>query len=66
MRSTIFDEIGGEPAVTAVVDAFYERLVADPDLMSYFDGRDMRRSRPTSGPWSPSPWAGRRRSTPAA
>ena len=43
MRDTIYDEIGGAPAVTAVVDAFYERLVADPDLMSYFDGRDMRR-----------------------
>lgn len=43
MHSTIYDEIGGEPALTAVVDAFYERLVADPDLMSYFDGRDMRR-----------------------
>src|SRR5215210_3068273 len=43
MRSTIYDEIGGEPAVTAVVDAFYERLIADPDLMPYFDGRDMAR-----------------------
>ncbi len=43
MRSTIYDEIGGEPVVTAVVDAFYERLITDPDLMSYFDGRDMRR-----------------------
>lgn len=43
MRSTIYDEIGGAPAVTAVVDAFYERLVADPALMSYFDGRDMAR-----------------------
>jgi hemoglobin len=43
MRSTIYDEIGGAPAVTAVVDAFYERLVADPDLMPYFAGRDMAR-----------------------
>ena len=43
MRSTIYDEIGGAPAVTAVVDAFYERLIADPDLMTYFDGRDMAR-----------------------
>jgi hemoglobin len=45
MRRTIFDEIGGEPAVTVVVDAFCERLVADPDLMAYFDGRDMTRLR---------------------
>ena len=43
MRSTIYDEIGGTPAVNAVVDAFYERLVADADLMAYFDGRDMAR-----------------------
>ena len=43
MRRTIYDEIGGEPAVAAIVDAFYERLLADPDLMPYFDGRDMRR-----------------------
>ena len=45
MRSTIYDEIGGEPVVAAVVDAFYDRLVADPDLMSYFDGRDLQRLR---------------------
>ncbi len=43
MRTTIYDEIGGAPAVTVVVDAFYERLVADPDLTSYFAGRDMAR-----------------------
>ena len=43
MRRTIYDEIGGEPAVTAIVDALYERLIADPDLMSYFDGRDIGR-----------------------
>ena len=43
MRATIYDEIGGEPAVTAVVDACYERLIADPDLRSYFDGRGIKR-----------------------
>jgi hemoglobin len=43
MRSTIYDEIGGAPAVTAVVDAFYERLVADDDLSAYFAGKDMAR-----------------------
>ena len=41
MRRTIYDEIGGAPAVEAVVDALYERLIADPGLMAYFDGRDM-------------------------
>ena len=43
MRTTIYDEIGGAPAVEAVVEAFYQRLLADPDLMSYFEGRDMAR-----------------------
>ena len=41
MRGSIYDEIGGAPAVTAVVDGLYERLIADPDLMTYFDRRDM-------------------------
>ena len=43
VRRTIYDEIGGAPAVDAVVDALYERLIADPDLMAYFDGRDVAR-----------------------
>ncbi len=43
MKTTIYDEIGGEPALTAVVDGLYERLLADGDLMSYFEGRDMDR-----------------------
>ena len=43
MKRTIYDEIGGAPAVDAVVEAFYQRLVADPGLMSYFEGRDMDR-----------------------
>ena len=43
MRNTIYDEIGGASAVDAVVDAFYQRLLADPDLLSYFEGRDMTR-----------------------
>ncbi len=43
MGSTIYDEIGGEPTVTTVVDRLYERLLADPDLMPYFAGRDLAR-----------------------
>jgi hemoglobin len=40
---SIFDEIGGPPAVTAAVDDFYRRVMADPSLTPYFDGVDMRR-----------------------
>ncbi|HEX2046311.1 MAG TPA: group 1 truncated hemoglobin [Acidimicrobiales bacterium] len=43
MKSTIYDDIGGAPAVDAVVEAFYRRLLADPDLLSYFEGRDVSR-----------------------
>ena len=43
MPSNIFDEIGGAPVVTAVVDDLYERVLADPSLMPYFDGRDLDR-----------------------
>lgn len=43
VRRSLYDEIGGASAVDAVVDALYERLIADPDLMAYFDGRDMAR-----------------------
>ncbi len=43
MKTTIYDEIGGEPAVSAVVAELYRRLLADPDLTSYFEGRDLNR-----------------------
>ena len=43
MRSTIYEEIGGAPAVTAVVDAFYLRLIDDADLAPYFAGKDLAR-----------------------
>lgn len=38
-----YDAIGGAPAVRAVVDDFYGRVLADPQLVSYFDGIDMPR-----------------------
>jgi hemoglobin len=40
---SIYEEIGGEPAVTAAVDLFYERVWADPDLSPYFEGIDRER-----------------------
>jgi hemoglobin len=35
---SIFAEIGGAPAVSAAVDSFYERVLADPELSVWFDG----------------------------
>ncbi|MFG1694898.1 group 1 truncated hemoglobin [Nonomuraea sp. NPDC049309] len=39
--ASIFDQIGGASAVSAVVDEFYDRVVADPALGRYFTGTDM-------------------------
>jgi hemoglobin len=40
---TIFDAIGGEPALVAVVGDFYDRVLADPDLKGFFAGTNMTR-----------------------
>lgn len=37
----IYDAIGGEPALTAVVDDFYVRVLADPQLAGFFAGVNM-------------------------
>lgn len=39
----LYDDIGGGSAVGAAVDAFYERVIADPRLMEYFDSVDLKR-----------------------
>ncbi|MEU8363282.1 group 1 truncated hemoglobin [Nonomuraea sp. NPDC048882] len=39
--ASIFDQIGGASAVSAVVDEFYRRVVADPGLAGYFTGTDL-------------------------
>lgn len=39
--ASLFDRIGGEPAVDATVDAFYERVLADETLTPFFEGTDM-------------------------
>jgi hemoglobin len=40
---SLYDRIGGEPAVSAAVDRFYERVLADPELKSFFHGISMSR-----------------------
>lgn len=40
---SLFDTIGGADAVEKVVDLFYDRVLADPALAGYFEGRDMDR-----------------------
>ncbi|MFF3905499.1 group 1 truncated hemoglobin [Streptomyces sp. NPDC001848] len=42
-ETTVFERIGGEAAVAAVVDVFYDKVLADPELANWFDGVDMDR-----------------------
>lgn len=38
---SIFEAIGGEPALVGVVDDFYDRVLADPRLAGFFAGANM-------------------------
>jgi hemoglobin len=40
---TIYDAIGGDTALVAVVEDFYGRVLADPDLAGFFAGTNMTR-----------------------
>jgi hemoglobin len=40
---TIFEAIGGDAALAAVVDDFYDRVLADPALAPFFAGTNMAR-----------------------
>jgi hemoglobin len=43
--STLFEQIGGQPAVTAAVDGFYQRVIADERISHFFAGVDMQKQR---------------------
>jgi hemoglobin len=38
-----YEVVGGGPAVSAVVNDFYERVLSDPQLVHYFEGVDLPR-----------------------
>lgn len=44
---TLYDRLGGHEAIRAVVDDFYDRLVADPELGPFFDDADLEHLRRT-------------------
>jgi len=39
--ATLYDRLGGEPAVGAVVNEFYDRVLADDQVAHYFDDVEM-------------------------
>jgi hemoglobin len=41
--SSIYEQVGGQEAITVVVDDFYERVLADPELAGFFTGTNMSR-----------------------
>jgi hemoglobin len=42
---SIYERLGEQRGIRAAVDDFYERVLADPELVSYFDDVDMSRLR---------------------
>jgi hemoglobin len=40
---SVYDEVGGAPAVKAAVTVFYDRVTADPDLAQWFENVDLTR-----------------------
>ncbi|NKQ54829.1 group 1 truncated hemoglobin [Amycolatopsis sp. K13G38] len=41
--ASIYEQIGGQEALIAVVDDFYVRVLADPELAPFFKGTNMPR-----------------------
>ncbi|MBL6953811.1 MAG: group 1 truncated hemoglobin [Alphaproteobacteria bacterium] len=41
MSETLFERLGGAPAVDAAVDIFYRKVLTDPSISDYFDTTDM-------------------------
>ncbi|MCI3919520.1 globin [Paenibacillus sp. TRM 82003] len=40
-EASIYETLGGAPVVDALVEAFYPRVVKDPDLAPLFEGGDL-------------------------
>ena len=43
--ATLFERLGGKPAVEAAVDRFYEKVLKDERIRHFFDNVDMARQR---------------------
>lgn len=45
MSETLYDRLGGRDAIAAVVDRFYDRMLADETVAHFFEDVDMQRQR---------------------
>lgn len=45
MTQPLFERLGGQPAVEAAVDKFYDKLMADTKISPFFKDVDMKRQR---------------------
>ncbi|MDQ8038771.1 MAG: group 1 truncated hemoglobin [Pedobacter sp.] len=41
MSASLYDRLGGEPAVSAAVDIFYRKVLSDDRISHFFDDTDM-------------------------
>jgi len=41
MTQSLYEQLGGEPAVDAAVDIFYRKVLADDRISRFFEGVDM-------------------------
>lgn len=44
-ESTLYERLGGEESIATVVDRFYEHVLADDELVEYFEDVDMQAQR---------------------
>ncbi|MBL4682895.1 MAG: group 1 truncated hemoglobin [Pseudomonadales bacterium] len=42
---SLYSDLGGEPAIDAAVDIFYDKVIDDTRVSYFFDGVDMRRQK---------------------
>lgn len=43
MAQSLYEQLGGEPAVNAAVDIFYRKVLADNRISRFFEGVDMEK-----------------------
>lgn len=43
--ATLYERLGGKPAVEAAVDRFYDKVLKDERIRHFFDGVDLQRQR---------------------